>query len=262
MADTPYFRVRLCQELERRQAKNANYSLRAFAKALAIDVAVLSRAINGKRVFSRGIAEKTAAALALPAAERRLFLESIALEKTRRALAAAGAATPQQESPGEVHYLENDLFDTIGDLLHYAILELTYVADFRSEPRWIAKQLGATVIEVEMAIERLLRLGLLVRRDGRLQKSKSSVTTKDKTRSSVALRRHQRQILQRAAQSLETDPIQQRSMSGTTIPIDPSKLPVARRMIDEFRAELCRVLTSGEMRKVYQLGISLFPLQR
>jgi uncharacterized protein (TIGR02147 family) len=262
MADTPYYRIRLRQELERRQAKNASYSLRAFAKSLAIDAAVLSRAINGKRVFSYGIAERAAVGLALPEKERLLFLGSIAQEKTRRALAAASASAPGTEAPREIHYLENDLFEAIGDLAHYAILELTYVVDFRSDPRWIARQLGITVIEAERAVERLLRLGLLVRKDGRLQKAKSFITTKDKSRTSAELRRHHRQILARAAQSLETDPYERRSMSGTTLPIDPSKLPVARRMIDEFRAELCRVLTSGRMSKVYQLGISLFPLQK
>ncbi len=45
---TSYFRDLLSAELARRCRRNSRYSLRAFAKALVVDVATLSRVLAGK----------------------------------------------------------------------------------------------------------------------------------------------------------------------------------------------------------------------
>jgi uncharacterized protein (TIGR02147 family) len=44
---------------------------------------------------------------------------------------------------------------------HFAILELTHIRGFKADSRWIAKTLGISVADVNIALQRLLRLGLL-----------------------------------------------------------------------------------------------------
>ena len=44
---------------------------------------------------------------------------------------------------------------------HYAILELVRLKEFRPDSRWIARMLGITTDEVNIALNRLIRLGLL-----------------------------------------------------------------------------------------------------
>ena len=50
-------------------------------------------------------------------------------------------------------------------------------------------------------------------------------------------------------------------MTSVTMSIDPEKLEQARNLIQEFQERLDNFLESGEKKEVYQLTISLFPLQ-
>jgi uncharacterized protein (TIGR02147 family) len=155
-----------------------------------------------------------------------------------------------------------EMFKVIADLHHYAILELSLTKGFKSDCRWIAKALGISPLATKLAVERLLDLGLLVEKDGVWRKSERQITTGDKHKTSAAHRAHQAQILDKAKVSLENDPIEQRSMTGMTMAIDPAKLPAARAMIEKFMLDLCTHLESGAQRQVYQLGINLYPLQK
>jgi hypothetical protein len=49
----------------------------------------------------------------------------------------------------------------VRDEAHHAILRLCGAADFRPDCRWIAERSGVTVDEVNLALQRLLRIGLL-----------------------------------------------------------------------------------------------------
>ena len=62
--------------------------------------------------------------------------------------------------------MDIEIFKIIGDWYHCAILELTYLSDFKAEPNWIAKKLGIGYLEAKLALERLISLGLLVKENG------------------------------------------------------------------------------------------------
>jgi hypothetical protein len=47
-----------------------------------------------------------------------------------------------------------------------------------------------------------------------------------------------------------------------TMSIDPAMLPEAKAQIEQFTQSLCKLLESGKRRQVYELGISLFPIQK
>lgn len=254
-----FYRQYLKGELTRRVQENPRYSLRAFSRALAVDVSQLSRALSGKGGLSLRNALRISSRLTLSPEEKAKFLESIVQERQKEAfnkLSVQNNETPKKLS------LEADLFDFMSNWYYPAILELTRIEGFRSDPVWIAKSLGIATVQSRWALEQLVRLGLLVREGKTLRKSTPHMDTADKSVTTPALRKLQKQVLQKAMHSLENDPIEERSVSSMTMAIDPKKLQIAKKLIEDFTDQLCNVLESGNRKRVYQFSVALFPLQR
>ncbi len=260
-----YYRDLLRQELARRQRRNPRYSLRAFAKLLTVDPAVLSRVIAGKRPLSLKTAERVAERLyegARAGGRGRLrFLASVTLDLQRRQLGRIAPEVAAALAP-PVHDLNEDLFNAIADWQHYAVLELTYTEGFAGTASAVAQALGLGLDEAIAALDRLLRLGLLVRAaDGRLAKAEHKIHARSPALSTAALRRHQRQILTKALESLDGTPPEARAVTTLVLPTDPAQLTVARQLIEEFAWNLCQHLTAGRMTEVYALAVTLYPLK-
>lgn len=262
--DTPFYRHCLEQELARRVEKNPRYSLRAFARALQVDPGNFSRFMAGKAFLSPGNTSKVLTQLNLDPDQQQQFLESVFKEQSQKRFIEPGIR--QQRRLTEVIAIPNlelEIFRVIGDWYHPAILELTFCENFDSDPKWIAQQLGITPVEAGLAVERLLNLNLLQMDNGKLRKTDNMITnTKDRHITTPALRRLQKQILEKASVALEEVPIEQRNQASMTMAIDPDKIPLAKQMIGEFINQLCATLASGPNRQVYQFTTGLFPLQK
>src|SRR4051812_44306228 len=93
-----FYRNCLEAELARRKTQNPRYSLRAYARALAVDPAQLSRILSEAAEPSPRVLEILADGLALDAEARRLFLASGAeehLKAGRRRAAGRRAGEPR-----------------------------------------------------------------------------------------------------------------------------------------------------------------------
>jgi uncharacterized protein (TIGR02147 family) len=158
--------------------------------------------------------------------------------------------------------LTEDRFALIADWYHYAILELTLLKPFRGEPAWIAKKLGITVSEVNIAVERLIRLELLEivsKSEWKLRQAHNSNASNPLT--AAAFRKLQKQILEQAIRALEVTPVTERDQSSMTMAISSHKLEEAIERITRFRRDLCSFLQEDPAKdRVYQLSISLFPV--
>jgi transcriptional regulator with XRE-family HTH domain len=87
MADLKaFYRVYLKTEFQNRSRKNTRYSLRAFAKSLAIDNGQLSKILSGNILLSVDLAAKIAEKLHLSGSARADFLISAAEEQKCHAL--------------------------------------------------------------------------------------------------------------------------------------------------------------------------------
>ena len=250
---TTSFRALLQSELARRCAKNPKYSLRAFADQLGIDHSSLSQMLRQRRAI-------TPRAIRLMGT--RLKLDESAIEAfVEREATLAAAPSPQLQ---HVRELSKDLASVVCDLSHFAILELVRLKSFKPDSRWIARVLGLTVDEVNLAITRLLHLGLLEMSErGRwLDKSGDSVATLEEF-TQVAIRQLSQQVRRLHLSAMHRVPADLRDHSSTTIAIDAAKLPAAFELVRRFRGELVRCLrTHGSADDVYQLEISLFPVTR
>lgn len=243
------FRQLLQSELIRRTRANPKYSLRAFARFLEIQPDYLSKLLLGRRAMTA----RTIHRLGL-----RLGLKPQDLEKFDSKI-----SRKHQEQIAVYQSLLSDQFQLISDWYHFAILELVHVKGFKPEAKWIARALGITVTEVHSAIERLQRLDFLeITPSGKwkiLDSGKSTTIGQELT--SAALRKMQRQILEKAIDALEIVSPKERDQSSMTMAIDSTRLAEAKRRILKFRRELSDYLEAGSKRdEVYQISISLFPL--
>jgi transcriptional regulator with XRE-family HTH domain len=232
----------LSQELERRSARNGRYSMRAFARSLGLSHTLVSLVLSGRRGLSPETRARVVSRLGLP-------------PETPRAQGAPAA-------DASVRALELDQFHLISDWYHFAILSLLEIPRSKAEPRWIAARLGISELQAKLALERLLRLGLLARSGRRLRQSGEPIRIGN-TVSTAATRKFHQQLLEKARESLEADPIEERDFTSMTFALDPARLELAKSRIRDFRRALVAELEShGRPRRVYELTVQLFPVSR
>jgi len=247
------FRLFLQAELGRRCARNPQYSLRAFAKYLAIDHATISQLLRGKRPLTA----RTIARLGI-----RLGLDRPAIDRYVAHEACWGTAATTAASLSEVQQLASDTATVISDWYHYAILELTRLHNFKPDTRWIARVLGITADEVNLALTRLTRLGLLEMADRTRWIDKSGDTTTSLAEfSRMAVQHLSEQVRRLLLSALETVPAGRCEHSSTTLALSTARLPDVLERIARFRRELLALLEQDQIRDdVYQLEITFFPV--
>lgn len=144
------FRAYLKSEFARRCSANAQYSLRSFAMQLETDHSTLSQLLRGKRPLTEKMIRKLSERLPLSRNEVDGFVNYESLLTSE----PAGELI-------EIRQLVQDTLSLISNSYHLNILELVHQDEFRPDSRWIARLLDITVDEVNVAVSRLVRLGLL-----------------------------------------------------------------------------------------------------
>jgi len=144
------FRERLMLEFEARRAVNRRYSLRAFAALLAVDHATLSQILRGKRSVPVDRIGPWARTLNVSPEEAAVYaaVGRIADENAR-----------QREE--QLRHWAAEMLALLTQPAHREILRLARSPGFRADSRWLAQKMAVGVDEVNIALSRLLRLGLL-----------------------------------------------------------------------------------------------------
>ena len=237
----------LREDFEMKRGKNARYSLRSYSSFLGVSPTSLSLYFRGRRELS--LEAKKRALLKLGPERAQL---AVLLEEESRASAKHRDYTP----------LDFEKMEVLGDWYYFAILSLAEIPEFSEDPEWIGRRLNISPKQAETAVERLLKLGMLVRNsEGALAPSGKSFATPDQV-ASLAVRRSHYQALELARTSLDRDSVEERGFHAMTMAIDPSRLEEARKRIKKFNRKLCEFLEGGEKKEVYRLATQLFPLSR
>lgn len=252
------FRNFLQRTLVQRCKSNPSYSLRAYARALGVDSSYISKLLNGKRDISPKVVQRLAPKLGLSPEQIRK------ISKTKKELKNGEQVVSASALQANYTQVTEDIFQLISDWYHYAILELVTVEGFRSEPKWISNMLGIKVPEVNDALERLFRLGMLKKSERGsyiiVPKNHSTIGTQYTT---AALKKMQEQVLSMAIGALQETPIEERDQSAMTMAIDSDLLPEAKEKIKKFRRELCDFLQTGRKTdRVYHMSLSLYPISK
>lgn len=158
--------------------------------------------------------------------------------------------------------LSIDCFNAMKEWYHYGITQLLFVDEFREDPKWMARMLGISELEVNLAIDRLLRLEILDRdENGQLYRTSTHLSTTTDI-ASAGIRHFQKQILEKAIHSLEHDDISERDITSITVAINEDKIKEAKAEIKKFRMRMSEFMGEGEKTRVYNLGIHLIPLTK
>jgi uncharacterized protein (TIGR02147 family) len=260
------YRSYLRDELEHRLAANPRYSMRAFARDLKMSPQMLSFVLNRKKSVSPETAAKLADRLNLSPEDASHFVDLVMLVHSRQApmkkLIEFRIEARAKTQDFQYRSIEVEAFKAIADWQHYALLELPQTKGFKSDIPWIARRLGMTGFEVKQAVERLKRLELLEEDErGRLRRTELNLTATYGA-PNAALRKLAKQFLEKAAESLESQSLEERDITNITMAIDPKLLPEAKTMITEFRRKLCAFLEQGEQSEVYTFAPALFRLTK
>ena len=144
------FRERLQNEFDARRQSNARYSLRAFAAFLETDHSTLSQVLKGQRRAPVRQLRAWCRKLDIPPEEITIYL---AAEHVPDAVTA--------ERQAQLRHWTAEAMAIVSAPVHWHIVRLSRDAAFRADCRWLAAQTGVTIDEVNLALTRLLRLGLV-----------------------------------------------------------------------------------------------------
>jgi len=236
------------QTFEDRMKKNPSYSLRAFARSLAMDSSTVSALLRGKRPLSFKTAKKIVDGL-----EIKDPVEAQALIMT--------TFQPKDNEADKYKELPLEIAETIAHWQHFAILALLEVKAFKSTERNIADRLNVPLTLVRESLIRMEKLELIKRDRVTWKLTGKNISTPSQIPSKMLREGHKQNIL-KSLESLEKDPIELRDISGITIAISRDKLDAARKLIRNFRLRMASFLEGSQQDSVYRLNIQLFPLTK
>ena len=143
---------------------------------------------------------------------------------------------------------------------HCAILELTRLDSFRPDVRWIGRVLGLSTDDVNVAVTRLLHLGLLSMSAADVWRDESG----DAELTSTEFSHTVLQLLADRLRSLEAAELDgaRSFFSATTLAVQASRLPAVVEYLQSVRNQLAELAAehghSGD--DVYRFDVALFPL--
>lgn len=236
-------RLLLLKELTARKNRNPSYSLRAFARDLGVSPAALSQYLARKRELSKKNRESIIERMKLSPGEQ----ESLWI-----------SARPIARAPSNYSQIAEDTFRVISDWISLATLNLAHLPQNKAEASWIAKRLAVSVENAKETLERLIRMGLIEVKNGRMSRTTQSfATTTDIP--SEAIKRFHLGVIRKAEQALMDLPVELRDITAITMPTDPSKLEAAKKILTKTRRQIADLVSKGEPSEVYVLAIQLFP---
>ena len=144
------FRERLRHEFESRREKNPRYSLRAMAALLDTDHSTFAQILRGARP--------------VPVSRIRAWARKINISPEEAAAYIAAEHAPDPQTAQRQHQLRHwtaEAMAITSEPAHWQLLRLCRAPEFHADSRWIAERIGVSVDAVNVALSRLLRLGLL-----------------------------------------------------------------------------------------------------
>ena len=265
IAWTDDYRDVLKQELDARCANNDRYSLRAFARDLELAPSRLSEILNGKQGLSPKAASTVAVKMGLRESEQERFRDLVASRHARSKTdrEAAKIRLRRYEMDSEVYQMQVDSFRAIADWYHIAIIELAEVAQFQSDPVWIARKLGISPVQADVAIERLIRLKLLRRNDdGTLEPTHDDGNIGDDI-PSASIRKFHTQILAKATQALTKQNVEDREFGTCVLAIDQTQMEDYKDKLRQFQHEFCNEVKQAPRKDaVYCISVQFFAISK
>ncbi len=223
--------------------------------------------MEGERNLSADGAAKVAVAFELEADDAMYFKALVDFEQAPGVKEKNDAFEHVAAARGyrNARCIDFDMFEYLSRWYYPAVREMVARLDFEEDPEWIAERLmpRVGVEEVSKALEVLERLGLVTRdASGMMVRGEPTVTTGPEV-GSLAVGNIHRQMLERAAESIELFPSHVRDISALTLCVSMERVPELKQRLRAFREVLLSLCENEERpERVYQLNMQLFPLNK
>jgi uncharacterized protein (TIGR02147 family) len=243
--------------------RNPAYSLKAFAQKVGVSQGFLSEVLAGKKNLSVESAAKIASRLELPPTHAEYFSLLIQLEAARdpsyreAIVQRINTLHPQWK----VYDLSLDAFRVISEWYHFPIIDLTEMDGFAFSAQAVADRLGVSPLEIEAAIQRLLRLELLiVTPTGAIRKTKDHFLAESAVPTEAILQFH-RKILEKLMLALPSQGKSQRLSRTDIVLIDPDLQDEVEKIIDDTANRIVALASQSQRKsRVSALTVHFFNL--
>lgn len=220
-----------------------------------------------KAGISKSKATEIADLLNLDQKRKKIFIELAESQFSRNELQRSLALKKLKQLESKYRAsqrIENDFFNLISDWWHFAILELCYVRSFRSDPKWIARQLDLEIQQIEEALQRLLKFKLLKIEKGQLCPTEDYSLVSGEI-PSAGIRKFHKEIIKRATQSIEQQNLDERCLRSSFLAIRKDKIKEAFAAIAKFHEDFCEEIGENskfnfEKDDVYALSTQFFKI--
>lgn len=240
----------LKQEFLDKKSRRPQYSERAFARDLSVSSGFISLLFNGKRSLS----PKKGLELV-----QTLNWSEVKIKKFMGLLQDAQfvASPKRKDITKEIQEqeLQLDEFRLISNAYHFIVLGFLQTRK-GVEPSEISDYFDLEIIEVEMILKRLYRLGM-IELDGMGYKA-SSKNLKLSSVPSEAVRAYHKQVVDMAYQSIEEQSFEKRELKALILSIDSKKIKQAKKSIATFFKGFNEKFGNKKNGEIYQLNVQLF----
>lgn len=230
------------------KSKNPRLSHRFFAQKIGLSSGALSEILKGKRTVSPKLATKIAARLNLDPVDTATFL-------------GQGLVSGVETKDIEYLRLQDDQFHLISDWQHFAILNLIKSEMCVHRPTWIAQQLNLPLKIAQDAIDRLLRLGMMVYEKKKYRRTQTHLQTSDDILN-LSIQKSNIQDLEMIQNHLSTMDVQERDLTSLTLLLDPQKMPQFKRWIRRAQDQFALKHETTQSTTAFRLTVALFPLRK
>lgn len=262
---TKYERPRefLVALLNAKKEEDPSFSLRRWASKLGYNSpSYLSEMLRGKRRIKPAVIQKICNQEKIFGNERKhlelsVFLDNASSKEEKEFLQEqickiSGVSSKQ--------HLSLERFRLVAEWYHWAILEMAGTKLPMDDLKAIQSRLRfpISLATIKLAIDRLIRLRLLVETPEGLKKRSADLFAGDGIPSD-AIRQHHLQFLQLAEKSIEL-PVNERHFSGTNIAIRSEDYEKLEKLVEQFHEGLYQLTSVGEADMVYRINTQIFPL--
>ncbi len=252
--------------LQSKTDQNPNYSMRSFAKKLGISPGGLSLILNKKKKLSVARAYEVASSIELSSDETDYFVTLVQLESSHneqvkhQCLEKLKRLNPRLQNAKELHkaLLNLEKFKMISKWYGLVILEL--LSEIENKWNFIAIQgyLKVPKNELEIMLDRLIKLGLILEYNGIYKRITGSVIV-DSSYPNNGLQNYYKEIHKKSFESITEQTPNEKVIGTQVFAFDPEQLKDVEKLTYEFLDKLEELSLKGKHKThVYQAIANIF----
>ena len=208
----------LKREFDARMKRRPLYSQRAFARDIGLSSSALNDYIKGRIRLSSGRVAQIGKTIGLSAEQRQHWVDLLDMKYAKAVeIKKVSELRVTSRIQSQNHSISVDQFKVISEWFHLAFIELIQMdAEKYSVLKDSSQALGITVRTLKVAVKRLEDLRLVKKNESDIYVV-NPLTKLGDSIPSMAIRQFHGQMIRKAAESLESQPMDQRFASTTMI---------------------------------------------